>query len=78
MLETLQKGLFEKIEKFKLFDNREQLTYVNKEPSDGEFKIIDAMVKAYLDNPKDARDITFDDMNTVVYCGTSKGTPIMA
>ena len=45
MFETLQKRLFEKIEKYKLFDNREQPTYVNKSPSDGELKITDAIIK---------------------------------
>ena len=54
--ELFQKRLFEKNEKYKLFDNREKLTYVNKKPSDGEFKIIDAIINTCLDNLKDARD----------------------
>ena len=65
LLQTLQKRLFENIEKYKLFDNREQLTYMNKKPSNGELKIIDAIVKTYLDNLKYAHDVTFDD--TVIH-----------
>ena len=53
----LEKRLLEKNEKYKLFDNREKLTYVNKKPSNGELKIIDAIIKTYLGNLKDARDI---------------------
>ena len=44
----------EKNEKYKLFDNRRRLTFVNKKPSDGELKIIDVINKTYLDNLKDA------------------------
>ena len=67
MLETLQKRLFEEIEKYKLFENSKQLTYLNKKPSNGELKTIDAIIKAYLDNFTDARDVTFDFVNTVAY-----------
>ena len=35
LLQTLQQRFFENIEKYKLLDNREQLTNVNKKPSDG-------------------------------------------
>ena len=45
LLQTLRQRFFENIEKYKLFDNREQLTYVNKKPSDGELKVIDAIIK---------------------------------
>ena len=34
LLQTLRQRFLENIEKYKLFDNREQLTYVNKKPSD--------------------------------------------
>ena len=67
LLQTLQQRFFENIEKYKLFDNREQLTYVNKKPSDGELKVIDAIIKTYFDNLKYVRDVTFDDINTVIY-----------
>ena len=67
MFETLQKGLFEQIEKYKLYVNKEQLKYVKKKPSDGDLKSIDARIKTYHDNLKEACDITFDDINTVVY-----------
>ena len=67
LFETLQKGLFEQIEKYKLYVNKEQLKYVKKKPSDGDLKSIDARIKTYHDNLKEACDITFDDINTVVY-----------
>ena len=67
LLQTLQQRFFENIEKYKLFDNREQLTYVNKKPSDGELKVIDAIIKTYFDNLRYVRDVTFDDINTVIY-----------
>ena len=52
LLETLQNSFFENIEKCKLFDNREQLTYVSKKPSDGELKVIDTIIKTYFHNLK--------------------------
>ena len=50
------------------FDNREQLTYTNRKSSDGELKVIDAIIKTYFDNLKYVREVTFDDINTVIYC----------
>ena len=67
LIQTLQRRFFENIEKYKLFENREQLTYVNKKPSDGELKVMDAITKTYFDNLKDVRDVTFDDINTAIY-----------
>ena len=67
LLQTLQKRFFENIEKYKLFDNREQLTYVNKKPSDGELKVIDTIIKTCFDNLQYVRDVTFDDTNTIIY-----------
>ena len=49
------------------FDNREQLTYMNKKSSDGELKVIDAIIKTYFDNLKYVHEVTFDDINTVIY-----------
>ena len=66
LLQTLQKKFFENIEKYEPFDNREQLTYVNKKASDGELKVINAIIKTYFDNLKDVRDVTVD-INTVIY-----------
>ena len=40
---------------------------MNKKPSDGELKVMDAITKTYFDNLKDVRDVTFDDINTVIY-----------
>ena len=40
---------------------------MNKKPSDGELKVIDAIIKTYFDNFKYVRDVTFDDINTVIY-----------
>ena len=40
---------------------------MNKKPSDGELKVIDAIIKTYFDNLKYVRDVTFDDINTVIY-----------
>ena len=45
----------------------EQLTYVNKKPSDGQSKVIDVIIKTYFDNLKYVRDVTFDDINIVIY-----------
>ena len=67
LLQTLQRRFFENIEKYKLFENREQLTYVNKKPSDGELRVMDPITKTYFDNLKDVGDVTFDDINTVIY-----------
>ena len=67
LLQTLQKRFLENIEKYKLFDNREQLTYVNKKPFDGELEVIDMIIKTYFVNLKYVCDITFDDINTVIY-----------
>ena len=66
LLQTLQKKFFENIEKYEPFDNREQLTYLNKKASDGELKVINAIIKTYFDNLKDFRDVTLD-INTVIY-----------
>ena len=40
---------------------------MNKKPSDGELKVIDAIIKTYFDNLKYVCDVTFDDINTVIY-----------
>ena len=40
---------------------------MNKKPSDGELKVIDAIIKTYFDDLKYVHDITFDDINTVIY-----------
>ena len=40
---------------------------MNKKPSDGELKVIDAIIKTYFDSLKDISDVTFDDINTVIY-----------
>ena len=40
---------------------------MNKNPSDGELKVFDAIIKKYFDNLKYVRDVTFDDINTVIY-----------
>ena len=40
---------------------------MNKKPSDRELKVIDAIIKTYFDNFKYVRDVTFDDINTVIY-----------
>ena len=40
---------------------------MNKKPSDGELKVIDAIIKTYFDNLKYVRDVTFNDINTVIY-----------
>ena len=68
LLQTLQKRFLENIEKYKLFDNREQLTYVNKKPFDAELEVIDMIIKTYFVNLKYVCDITFDNINTVIYC----------
>ena len=70
LLQTLQQRFFENIEKYKLFDNRGQPTFANKKPSDGELKVIDMIIKTYFDNLKYVRDVTFDDIDTVVYSAT--------
>ena len=49
------------------FDNREQLIYMNKKSSDGELKVIDAIIKTYFDNLKYVHEVTFNDINTVIY-----------
>ena len=67
LFETLQKGFFKNIEKYKLFDNTEQLTYLSKTSCDGERKFIDATIDTYIDNLKEAHDITFDYVNTLVF-----------
>lgn len=66
MLEILQKSFFENIEKHKPFDNKEQVTYMNKKPRDGQLKVVTAIIKTYFHNLKDVRYVTFDDMNPVV------------
>ena len=70
LLQTLQQRFFENIEKYKLFDNREQLTYVNKKLSNGELKVIDMILKTYFDSLKYVCDVTFDDIDTVIYSAT--------
>ena len=40
---------------------------MNKKPSDGELKVIDAIMKTYFNNLKYVRDVTFGDINTVIY-----------
>ena len=40
---------------------------MNKKPSDGELKVTDAIIKTYFDNLRNVRDLTFDDINTVIY-----------
>lgn len=67
LFETLQKGFFKNIEKYKLFDNTEQLTYLSKTSCDGERKFIDATIDTYIDNLKEAHDITFDYVNALVF-----------
>ena len=70
LFETLQKRLFKNTEKDKLFYNREQLAHATKSPSDGEFNVIDAIITTYFDNLKHVHDVTFDDINTVIYFAT--------
>ena len=38
-----------------------------KKPSDGELKVIDAIINTYIDNLKDTREVTFDDINIAVF-----------
>ena len=38
-----------------------------KKPSDGELKVIDAVINTYIDNLKDTREVTFDDINIAVF-----------
>ena len=40
---------------------------MNKKPSDGELKVIEANMKTYFNNLKYVRDVTFDYINTVIY-----------
>ena len=40
---------------------------MNKKPSDGQSKVIDVIIKTYFDNLKYVRDVTFDDINIVIY-----------
>ena len=40
---------------------------MNKKPSDGELKVIHAIIKTYFDSLKYVCDVTFDDTNTVIY-----------
>ena len=40
---------------------------MSKKPSDGELKVIDAIIKTHFDNLKYVCDVTFDDINTVIY-----------
>ena len=80
LLQTLQKKFFENIEKYEPFDNRERLTYVNKKASDGELKVINAIIKTYFDNLKDVRDVTLDiNTNLLRRCyneGASEGCKV--
>ena len=43
---------------------------MDKKPSDGELKVIGAIIKTYFDGLKDVREVTFDDINTVIYSAT--------
>ena len=40
---------------------------MSKRSSDGELKIIEVIIKTYLDNLTDALDVNFDYNNIVVY-----------
>ena len=75
LFETLQKGFFKNIEKYKLFDNTEQLTYLSKTSCDGERKFIDATIDTYIDNLKEAHDITFEHLKYVKYTKVRKKWP---
>ena len=70
LLQTLHQRFFENIEKYKLFDSREQLTYANKKPSDRELNVTDAIIKTYFDNLKYVCDVTSDGINTAIYSAT--------